>query len=99
MAKKAKAKEQSFRQRLRQAAEAQLNGVSLKVKLAVGDIAIENGLKPEDLAKLVSGSQIKTLREGMVTTLANLKEAELEAIYNKQMDLLPGEADANEEKA
>lgn len=97
MAKKSK-KKLSFRQRLREAAKVELDTLLVKVTVTVGDIAIEHGLRPEDLAKLMSGGQTKTLKEGMVTALANRKEAELEAIYNTQAELLPEDDNADKKE-
>ncbi len=96
---KAKPKKLSFRQRLREAAEMELGKVYTKAHLAIGDIALEHGLRPVDLAKLLSGGQTKTLNENMVTTLANRKEAELEQIYNTQLDLIPESKDADKKEA
>jgi hypothetical protein len=99
MAKKTKAKGLSFRQRLRQQAgeklERLLDDISNAVDVAVGD---QTNVNHTDLLRLMCGGQTKTLREDLVTQLANEKELELEAIYNKQMELIPEDSDADKKE-
>lgn len=77
----------TFRQRLREDAKEQLAKIWTQTNLAVGDIALAHGLRPADLAKLLSDGEHKTLHNDMVTTLANNKEAEIEKLYNTQQGL------------
>lgn len=92
MAKNKKKKETvSFRQRLRNDAAEELYALRLKFEEVCESelIAANTGISKFDVFKLLSGSQTKTLEEQLITELANEKEAALEAIYNKQIDLLP----------
>jgi hypothetical protein len=79
----------SFRQRLRKHAEAQLISVRSEAINQLESVAKKHGIKTEDLAKLLSSGEHKTLRADLITLLANTREAEIERLYNSQMDL-PG---------
>ena len=101
MAKKAKKKNLSFRQRLRNDAAEELYALKLKFEEAAESelIAANTGVSKYDIFRLLSGGQTKTLEERLITELANEKEAALENIYNRQMDLIPEEkAGANEKE-
>jgi len=89
VAKKAKKKKLSFRQRLRNDAAEQLYALKLKFEEACEQVVIaENtGIEKRDIFKLLAGGQTKTLEEAVITELANEKEATLEYIYNSQQDL------------
>lgn len=90
MAKKNKAKKISFRQRLRNQSAERLEKITNAVAGAAARVCEEAGVKIShyDVMRLLCASQIKTLREQLITELANETETELEAIYNKQMTLL-----------
>lgn len=98
MAKKSKKKPVSFRQRLRVGATKRLDAHCDELVNQAKDIADRLGVKPSDLLKYASGGQIKTLEETLVTVIANKQEAELEEIYNGQMDLIPEKADASKKE-
>ena len=49
-------------------------------------------LYPLDVAKMLTGSQTKTLRDKLVTQLADEAENDLLKIYNNQNDLPLGDA-------
>lgn len=81
-------KNMTLRQRLRQDAEKHLENLMERTAEAIKPIAKDSGLKVQDLAKLVTGGDHKTLAHDCVTTLTNAKERELERLYNSQMDLI-----------
>jgi hypothetical protein len=97
--KKPKAKPESFRQRLRTKAQSRLEKILDDADNAIMDSVNSNDteINRHDVMRLLSGTQTKTLREQLITELANENEAALEAIYNKQIDLLP-EDDSGDEK-
>lgn len=101
MAKKAKAKRLSFRQRLRNDAAEQLGEIKRKFEEVTEAelIAADTGISKYDIFRLLSGGMTKTLEEKLITELANEKEAALEQIYNSQMDLIPESKDADEKEA
>lgn len=85
----AKAKKMTLRQRLRHDADEKIGELEQLVSKAVTD-AVEGAgveLNPYDVMRLCTGGQTKSLRERVITELANQKEAELEKIYNDQQDL------------
>lgn len=86
MAKKPR-KSPTFRQRLRETASTQLDRIQEQAFNALLEVRGDSGLSVEDLAKLCAGGSTKSLRHDMVTQLCNGMEAELEAIYNQQLDL------------
>jgi hypothetical protein len=99
MAKKTKAKKISFRQRLRNQCADRLD-VIIKASYDAVDKAKGNShIGTKEIMRLCSGGQTKTLREDLITQLANETEAELEAIYNKQMNLLPEDPDADKKES
>jgi hypothetical protein len=89
MTKKTKAKALTFRQRLRVGATSRLEIHRNELVDQAAKIAGKLGVKTQDLLKYAAGGQIKTTEAALVTAIANAQEAELEALYNKQMDL-PG---------
>ncbi|KPK72262.1 MAG: hypothetical protein AMJ84_04555 [Acidithiobacillales bacterium SM23_46] len=88
-----KKKQVTLRQRLRQDAEKYLENLIERTAEAIQPIAKDSGLKVEDLAKLVTSGDHKTLAHDCVTTLTNAKERELERLYNSQMDLIQDDAE------
>ncbi len=100
MAKKSKAKKLSLRQRLRNDAAHQLGKIRREVEEVTEHVlqGAETEISKVDVFRLLSGGQTKTLEEQLVTELANEKEAELERIYNSQIDLLPESKDADEKE-
>ena len=69
------------------------------VRIAARDVVKPHSqINPHDVMRLISTGQTKTLREDLITQLANETEAELEAIYNKQMNLLPEDSDADKKE-
>jgi len=101
MAKKTKkAKPMSFRQRLRVQSADRLDIMEEAVRIAVRDVvAPHSAVNPHDIMRLLCTGQTKTLREDLITQLANETEAELEAIYNKQMNLLPEDPDGDKKES
>lgn len=83
----------SFRQRLRLQSAERLDVIAADVRAAVEDTLKSAGteINPYDVMRLLSGGQTKTLREQLITDLSNEVENELEALYNKQLGLLPGD--------
>lgn len=95
--KKTKAKAMTFRQRLR----AQSGDRLKKIESAMYGAAVrvceeaETEINPADVMRLMTGGQTKTLRDRLIGEIANETEKELEALYNKQIDLgLQGAEDA-----
>lgn len=91
---KATAKAPTLRQRLRSAADKRLLEIGKEAYSGVVR-AIENAdahIDPKDLMRFMSGTQVSTLQEKLITELANEAEDALEALYNKQMEL-PGTDD------
>lgn len=86
-----KKNKQSFRQRLRADCLGELSKLVERVNDAAGEICEEKGISGNDLMKLASSPNAKTLCDDLVTQLANQRELELEALYNKQIDLIPEE--------
>jgi hypothetical protein len=78
----------TFRQRLRAGATSRLEIHRNELIEQAARIAGELGVKTTDLLKYAGGGQIKSVEDHLVTIIANVQEAELEAIYNKQMNLL-----------
>jgi hypothetical protein len=100
MAKKTKAKKISFRQRLRNQCAERLDVMAAAVQIAACDVvAPHSQINPHDVMRLLCTGQTKTLREDLITQLANETEAELEAIYNRQMNLLPEDSDADKKES
>lgn len=92
-----KGKRMTLRQRMRADAEKQLHGLIEQAVEALQPIAAKSGLGVADLAKLITPGDHKTLEHTCTTQLANLRERELERIYNDQMGL-PGVDHANEKE-
>ena len=83
-----KAKKLTFRQRLRADAAQKLDGLCEQAQERVTELVAGTSLDPALLMQLASSpGHTKTLRENLITRLANDKEAELEALYNRQQDL------------
>ncbi len=99
MAKKTKAKKISFRQRLRNKSEETLDTIIKAAYDAVDKAKGGHHISTVDIMRLCSGGQTKTLRENLITQLANETEAELEAIYNRQMNLLPEDPDGDKKES
>ena len=97
MKKNTKAKKLSFRQRLRLQSAERLDKIASTMHGA-GERACEESktnIDPLDVMRLLSNTQTKSLREQLITELSNEVEAELEAIYNRQMDFI--EDDKNDD--
>jgi len=101
MAKKTKAKKISFRQRLRNQSAERLDDILQAVVIVVDTQLLSAGAKisSKDVMRLICGSQTKTLREDLITQLSNETEAELESIFNRQMELLKEDPDGDEKEA
>ena len=101
MAKKTKkAKPMSFRQRLRVQSADRLDIMEEAVRIAVRDVvAPHSAVNTHDIMRLLCTGQTKTLREQIITELANETEFELEALYNKQIGLDLGEVNADEKES
>lgn len=78
----------TLRQRLRADAEKLLLVIRDEAIEQLNKVAGEHGIDAKDLAKFLSEGQHKTLRNDLVTLLANNKERELEKLYNDQLDML-----------
>jgi hypothetical protein len=89
---KKKAPALTLRQRLRQAASAKLDGMVEQIQEQATAVCGDTSLLGVDLMHLASSRQNKTLREHMISALANDAEAELERLYNNQMGV-PGVGD------
>jgi len=89
---KKKAKKLTFRQRLRVGAASRLQIHRNELVDQAAKIAGKLGVKTQDLLKYAAGGQIKSIEEDLTRAIANVQEMELEALYNKQMDL-PGVGD------
>lgn len=93
MAKKnQEVKRLTLRQRLRNDAEKRLDEILQMMRQAGARVTDEAGteIQPSLLMQLASQpNEGKTLRNSLVTQLANEAEAKLEAIYNRQI-ALPG---------
>ncbi len=99
MAKKTKAKKISFRQRLRNQCAERLDVMAEAVRIAAQEVVEPySQINPLHIMRLICTGQTKTLREDLITQLANETEAELEKIYNKQMNLLPEDSDADQKE-
>lgn len=99
MAKKTKkSKKVSLRQRLRIKSKERLEAIQMEVAEACDAAVKSTGAKINslDVMRLICGSQTKTLRDQLITELANETERELEAIYNKQIGLDLGDTDVSE---
>lgn len=87
--KKNKTKKMSLRQRLRQRAEGRLDALQGLVNAAmirVGEEA-DTDINLYDVLRMMVGTQTKTIREKLITELANEEERRLEALYNSQQAL------------
>lgn len=89
-----KAKKLTFRQRLRAGATSRLEIHRNELVDQAAKIAGKLGVKTADLLKYAGGGQTKTVKDALVTVIANVQEAEIEAIYNKQQDMDLGDDDA-----
>ena len=97
MASKKKTKKKTLRQRLRDASQNELGMISAEAICAVEDVlrAHQTKISAQDVMRLNSGGDHKTLYNQLVTELANEAEDKLEDIYNSQIDL-PIEESAGE---
>lgn len=86
-------KELSLRQQMRKQAELDLDALLDNVREAVSGVA-PGYLGSVDLLKLLSSSQTKTVRERVITKMANQAEAELVKLWNNQQKLDLGEDNA-----
>jgi hypothetical protein len=85
----------TLRQRLRSDANDKLLAVG-KTAYAGVERALEEhstNIDAKDLMKFMSGTQVASLQDKLITQLANEAEAEIEAIYNRQQGLNLGEDD------
>lgn len=83
-------KKVTLRQRLRNAAESKLQGLLEQATEAAAEICKGTSVDKHLLMQLASTPNGgKTLRNDLITKLANDAEAELEKLYNNQM-ALPG---------
>ena len=90
---KKKEKALTLRQRLRLDAEKKLHLMVLAMEGAAERVLEEHDSHIDKMMLLQLTSQPnhgKTLRHDLVTQLTNEAEAELERIYNEQLDLVPG---------
>ena len=88
-----KARKETLRQRMRAKADAKITEIENIVLTGV-DRALEEvgvSLDAHDVMRMYGNPKIKYLREQAVIALANQYEDELEALYNRQQDLLPKE--------
>ena len=93
-------KKLTLRQRMRDAAEKKLDRLVDAMRAAGKHVCDEDkvGLDPSLVMQLASQpEQGKTLRHQLITELANEAEAELEKIYNDQLNLIPDEGKQSEE--
>lgn len=88
-------KAMTLRQRLRADANVKLGEIEQLVADAVGKAVGKAGveLNPYDVMRLCLGGRTKSIRDKLVRELANQAEAELQRIYNDQMNLLPGDGE------
>ena len=100
MAKKTKkAKAMSFRQRLRAQSEERLAVMEEAVRCAVRNVvAPHSQIDPLDVMRMICTGQTKSLQYRLITELSNETEAELEKLYNKQMNLIPEDPDGDEKE-
>lgn len=90
MAKKQTAKATTLRQRLRADAEDKLQMLlELVAEHSKASIQHHTDINVFDLMRLLTQGQTKTLRQQVITDLANEAERKLEKLYNDQM-ALPG---------
>lgn len=85
----ATAKKTTLRQRLRHDANEKLLEIG-KTAFAGVERALEEhdtDISATELMRFLSGTQVSTLQEKLITDLANEAEAELEEIYNRQQGL------------
>jgi len=89
----------TFRQRLRERSTDRLASIADAVNAAAISVLDRAGseISPNDVMRLLSGGQTKTLCEQLITQLSNEAEAEMEIIYNRQIGLLPEGDDIEEE--
>ena len=88
-------KEQTLRQKMRAAAEGRLNDLMRAMQGAAGEVVSDTTIDPVDLMGMCCKSQVGTLREKLVTRLANEAEDDLVALWNNQQDLDLGNKNDN----
>lgn len=94
---KGKEKKLTLRQRLRRDAENELSRL-VNLMTVAGERVCEEGqtnINYVDLMRVLVAGQNKTVKAQLITELANEAEAKLEAIYNAQLDMLPGASNDN----
>jgi hypothetical protein len=84
---KAKQKEQSLRQKMREKANSKLEEVLDNASNALSASVLITKLDPIEVARMLVGGQTKTLRDKLVTQLTNQIEQEMVEIWNNQQDL------------
>jgi hypothetical protein len=91
--KKNPVKQMTLRQHLRAEAQTKLAEIEKLVRIGVERALEEAGveLNPADVMRLCLGGQTKTVKEQLITDLANSAEAELLRIWNNQQDLPLGD--------
>ena len=87
-------KKMTLRQRLRADADNKLVNLLERSREAVEKVLEGTPLMATDIMHLASSTQNKTLRNHMVSALANQAEDELERLYNNQQKLDLGGKDA-----
>lgn len=87
-------KKKTLRQQLREQATSELEILRNKVVDAVAKM-MPHYLATQDLLTLASSTRNQSLKNKLVSKIANEKEAELLRLYNKQNDLPLGDKDAD----
>ncbi len=86
---KKEAKRLTLRQQLRADATEKLDALERLMETAASRVCEEanTNINPYDLMRMMTSGQNKTVREQLVTDLANEAEAKLMQIYNDQLSL------------
>ena len=78
----------TLRQRLREAAETDLDELIDRLQDDAADLIVQHPkILTKDLLKLAAGGRTDSVRTKVVTALTNQKEVELEKFFNKQQEL------------
>lgn len=85
-----KQKQQTLRQQMRAQAELDLDKLVKDVEKAVAKV-VPGYLGQTEILKLLSSSQTKTVREHLVTRMANVAEENLVKLWNDQQTLELGD--------
>lgn len=85
-----KSKKSTLRQRLRASAAVRLATIQASMDTACERVSddCDTDIDMHDVMRLICNKQNKTVREGLITALANEAETKLEALYNRQQNLL-----------